>query len=145
MQDASGHKFTPCSRGWLLRLETFCADRCLTGGLPKSICYYELFNHYSISTAPLAPSLSTVIEKVRSAWTSQDYPKAISDGQDDWEYLAVAGRARGLCEGGSVDLVGRDYLVAERLPLHVNVVWYSDGLNSHHHETGVVHALGFDW
>ena len=66
MQDAGGHEFTPYSRGWLVRLSTVCADRCLTGRSPKSICYYESFNHYSISTAPLDPSLSTAIEKVPS-------------------------------------------------------------------------------
>ena len=63
IQSASGHKFTPYSRGWLLRLSTFWADSCLTGGSPKSICSYELLNHYSISAAPLAPSINTAIEK----------------------------------------------------------------------------------
>ena len=47
--------------------------------------------------------------------------------------------------GRSVDVVGHECLVVEGFPIHVTVVWHFDGLNSHHHETGEVHALGVDW
>ena len=123
MQDASGHKFTLYSRGWFLRFNTFCADRCLTGGSPKSICYYDLFNHYSISIAPLAPSLGTAIEKERSKprqakSTQMQYQRKRTIGniwQQSWEHA-------GIVKGRSVDVVGHECLVTEGLSIHVSVV-----------------------
>ena len=50
-------------------------------------------------------------------------------------------RSTGIVRGESVDVVGHECLVAEGPPIHVNVVSHFDGLNSHHHETGEVHAF----